>query len=462
MWWGGGPATTIRTAAVVLLAASWCEVAGAVEAAEECEGDAAMALLQLARHQGSIGGAAAQPASQVQQLQPEWATSPSHSAVAIPVLQWAPDPRQVRHGAPATAESEALAGVPTDEELEQFRLIADLRAKGFTCPDGTVFPQNSEPLQWDCRLWRASRRWSSRMATMDFVGHNQSSSTPCSRTEAEGYPRLRGCGENLAVGSDKPNDVVLALQRSNRHCLNMLDPGYNMMGVGYASSDDSVYRHYWTESFGSWHQEPDQSCLGGSPAPSPPPGCFDLDTMNCKFYEAQGYCETEVNVQAICRETCRLGPCAVAAQPSFSPAAQPTQGSVPPETTSPPERSTPSPGCSDEDLNCPLYASLGCCAQYDNVWESCAFSCMRCSSSRSPSLACVDIDRACGYYKDHGFCGRSRSVRQQCRKSCNECGGVCEDLGPESDCAYWRDHGHCSWSDHARSQCQRTCDLCSG
>merc|ERR1719343_248633 len=39
---------------------------------------------------------------------------------------------------------------------EHFQLIQSLRLRGFACPNGTVYPENPSPLQFDCRLWRAA------------------------------------------------------------------------------------------------------------------------------------------------------------------------------------------------------------------------------------------------------------------------------------------------------------------
>merc|ERR1712051_531299 len=82
-----------------------------------------------------------------------------------------------------------------------------------------------------------------------------------------------------------------------------------MGGVGFASNSASTYKYYWTDSFGDWHQAPDESCIGGNPAPSPPPGCADIDTFNCPIYKAQGYCAYSPNVQAQCKETCNIDGC---------------------------------------------------------------------------------------------------------------------------------------------------------
>merc|ERR1719323_689678 len=294
-------------------------------------------------------------------------------------------------------ELEGLEGNQvSNEERNHFQLVKNLRARGFRCPDGTYFPPNNGPLEWDCRLSRAAEGWSQRMGTEGFEGHRYGGSTPCQRTEAQGYPAQRGCGENLAMGKGNPQDALVQLQKSNDHCKNMMNPEYNMLGVGHFYNVNSKYRHYWTDSFGSWHQKPDQSCIGGSPAPSPPPGCADQDTLHCQTYKSQGYCQVSENVQRMCKDTCGIGNCGQQSQPSPSP----------PLTA---------PGtCEDTVGSCDYYRSQGYCSSSDNVRNGCRKTCGLCSSQ------CADTDGACAYYRDNGYC-TSDHIKQHCRRSCGQC-----------------------------------------
>merc|ERR1719464_2662267 len=84
-----------------------------------------------------------------------------------------------------------LASAPTSNELEHFNLVKAERARGWRCPDGTYFPPNNGEFKWDCRLSRAARKWSQRMATEDFIAHQKGGSTSCIRTHAEGFPKDR-------------------------------------------------------------------------------------------------------------------------------------------------------------------------------------------------------------------------------------------------------------------------------
>jgi len=285
---------------------------------------------------------------------------------------------------------------PSNVEWQHFEMVKSLRARGFTCPDGTRFAPNNGRLEWDCRLARAAEGWSRRMATEGFEGHRYGGSAPCQRTEAQGFPRQRGCGENLALGRGDPGEALVQLQKSNEHCKNMMNPDYNMIGVGHVYNVNSKYRDYWTDSFGSWHQRPDQSCIGGSPAPSPPPGCADQDTLHCQTYKSQGYCQISDNVKRMCRDTCGIGNCGQVSQPSPSPS--PVSGV-----------------CQDTEGSCDYYRSQGYCASSENVKRGCRKTCGLCSSA-----SCSDIDGACAYYRANGYCG-SENIKRNCRKSCGQC-----------------------------------------
>merc|ERR1719433_1594054 len=56
-------------------------------------------------------------------------------------------------------------------EWELFDLLNNLRAVGFTCPDGTYFPPNSVKLVMDCRQYQASYLHSEDMAENNYFDH---------------------------------------------------------------------------------------------------------------------------------------------------------------------------------------------------------------------------------------------------------------------------------------------------
>merc|ERR1712154_368167 len=108
-------------------------------------------------------------------------------------------------------------------------------------------------------------------------------------------------GENLALGDGNPATAIEQLKDSNDHCKNMMDPTYNMIGVGLVHNPGSKFRYYWTDSFGAYHRRPDQSCIGGSPAPRLPAGCADVQGHPCTDYKKKGYCSNNACAALLCR-----------------------------------------------------------------------------------------------------------------------------------------------------------------
>merc|ERR1712241_1518625 len=181
-------------------------------------------------------------------------------------------------------------------------------------------------------------------------------SDPCKRTEAEGYPRYQGCGENIAAGKESAEDTFEQWKTSNGHCKNMMNPLYTHFAVGHAYNVGSQYRHYWTQAFGS-AAFVDQSCLGGtdpsprpSPEPSPQPptplpsGCVDTEVYHCGAYKNAGYCDWVESVRSTCQKTCGL--CGAGSTPSPEP---PRVPSPPTPQPSPQPTLQPSPQPSSSD-----------------------------------------------------------------------------------------------------------------
>merc|ERR1712194_107059 len=151
---------------------------------------------------------------------------------------------------------------PSAAELEHFRLLKDLRKRGYRCPGGRSFaasPDMDETFLFDCRLWAAARFWSSEMGGQNFFSHVRGNSNPCSRTSDYGLP---ACGENIAAGNGDAAATLQQWMESDGHCVNMMNPEYNRFAVGYVQTPGSQWTHYWTQSLGTSSARADQSCLG--------------------------------------------------------------------------------------------------------------------------------------------------------------------------------------------------------
>jgi uncharacterized protein YkwD len=137
---------------------------------------------------------------------------------------------------------------PTD--AEQFRadvvdLVNQVRATGANCGEhGQMAP--ADAMQADVRLAEAAEKHSQDMAAHDFLDHEGSDGRRFwDRATEVGYDGTAR-GENVAGGYPTPEEVVEAWLDSDGHCLVLMLPETNEIGVGYAFSDHTTYGHFWT------------------------------------------------------------------------------------------------------------------------------------------------------------------------------------------------------------------------
>jgi len=188
-----------------------------------------------------------------------------------------------------------------------------------------------------------------------------------------------------------------------------------MGGVGFASNPSSRYRHYWTDSFGEFPRGPDESCIGGSPAPTPAPGCADRD-LNCGYYKDQGLCTVSPSVQASCKDMCSIGNCGYGVP---SPVPAPPAPSRRRVSSATPRRRA-STGCADQPGQaCAHYRKIGYCI-HDTVKEACAKTCQVCSAGAAPSGCADQPGQACAHYRKIGYCIHD-TVKEACAKTCGVC-----------------------------------------
>lgn len=134
-------------------------------------------------------------------------------------------------------------------EDEVLRLTNERRAVGANCggqPMGPAAPVSTLP------ALRSSARGHSRdMATRDYFDHTSPEGKgPSNRAVEAGY-QGSFVGENIAAGQPDPGRVVQAWVDSPGHCLNLMDPRYRVLGVGYFFDQNDNFGHFWTQNFGS-------------------------------------------------------------------------------------------------------------------------------------------------------------------------------------------------------------------
>ena len=138
------------------------------------------------------------------------------------------------------ALAEPPAGCPNQFEFDVARLVNEERlAAGLA------------PLEIDVRLMVAAQRHSDDMAANSFFSHfGSDDSTFDVRVQDAGYVPWLRLGENIAAGQTSPEAVMAAWMNSPGHRANILDPDFDHIGVGYATSG-TYYRFFWTQEFGS-------------------------------------------------------------------------------------------------------------------------------------------------------------------------------------------------------------------
>ncbi|KAG7389378.1 hypothetical protein PHYPSEUDO_010506 [Phytophthora pseudosyringae] len=105
------------------------------------------------------------------------------------------------------------------------------------------------------KLQNAAQGHSNDMAQNDYMSHTGSDGSKMSqRIKAAGYDRT-AAGENVAAGHTSVEEVMKAWMASPHHRDNILRKKFTMFGCGYAYSESSTYKHYWTQNFGRSNTE---------------------------------------------------------------------------------------------------------------------------------------------------------------------------------------------------------------
>ena len=133
-------------------------------------------------------------------------------------------------------------------EDETLVLTNQRRAMGAVCGDRSFGP--AAPLAMNAALRQAAREHSRDMGSRNYFDHTSlDGRSPDERMKAAGWSG-RASGENIFGGPTTAAAVVDGWMKSPGHCENMMNPGYRVIGVGYAEVPGSQLRHYWTQDFG--------------------------------------------------------------------------------------------------------------------------------------------------------------------------------------------------------------------
>lgn len=90
------------------------------------------------------------------------------------------------------------------------------------------------------------------MAAKNYVGHVSSDGrSPTQRMSAFGYPATSMyTGEDLGAGYGTAGAVLAGWQGSPAHNAVLLNPNYDVVGIGLVYNPNSTYKWYWAADFG--------------------------------------------------------------------------------------------------------------------------------------------------------------------------------------------------------------------
>lgn len=225
-------------------------------------------------------------------------------------------------------------GQVSDVEWEGFKLLIELRAQGYRCPDGREHTPNAVNMKFDCKLWRASRLHSQDMADNNYFSHDsQDGRTPWDRAEAQG---TRANGENIAAGAISAASTMEQWKSSVRHCNNMMDSTFKAFALGHGSGGE--YQNYWTQMFANDGSNIDSSCYS-SPAPRPsevtptrappsPGATAEVASGECEesFVSSQGEDYRGCQTKTVSGRTCQAWDSQVPTAHPFTPDRYPNSG----------------------------------------------------------------------------------------------------------------------------------------
>ncbi len=83
---------------------------------------------------------------------------------------------------------------------------------------------------------------------IQLFSHTRPNQSSCFTVLTELGINYNRAGENIAAGYSSPEAVMNGWMNSEGHRANILNPGFNKLGVGYAQAG-SGYGHYWTQMF---------------------------------------------------------------------------------------------------------------------------------------------------------------------------------------------------------------------
>ncbi|MFC7864205.1 CAP domain-containing protein [Streptomyces murinus] len=256
---------TVGVPSVALACTDW--PSGATDQSAAATGATALALADIPAPTNTATGTAGQTAIPQQpgmaQAIPKQRAHHHHprhlpKAPGAPLSTAAPDAPQAAtaqsDGAPPAAQPEqtdAPAPAPTASSTPTPATTATTAASGVTAQivqlvNAERAKAGCQPLTLNAKLTKAAQEHSADMAAHQNMSHTGSDgSDPGTRITQAGYT-WSAYGENVAYGYSTAAEVMAGWMSSPGHRANILNCGYQEIGVGLAQPDS-----YWTQDFGT-------------------------------------------------------------------------------------------------------------------------------------------------------------------------------------------------------------------
>lgn len=138
-------------------------------------------------------------------------------------------------------------------EWDVLRLTNEARAAGHNCDTEGVFGP-AGPLEMDAVIQVAARGHALDMGEQNYFMHDSLDGRSFSdRMRNAGFMGGFPWGENIATGQTSAEVVVEGWLESDGHCANIMNPAYNVIGIGYAFVATSRFGHQWVQDFAGSH-----------------------------------------------------------------------------------------------------------------------------------------------------------------------------------------------------------------
>jgi uncharacterized protein YkwD len=141
--------------------------------------------------------------------------------------------------------------VPGGEIGTMFALVNQARAQTQKCGSKTMPAVG--PVDYSDEIAKAAQAHAQDMADKTYFSHDSLDGRAFDQRIAATKYRGSPGGENIASGFPTAQETLKGWLNSPGHCVNLMDPDFDHMGLGLAFHNDSRYSNaisYWVQDFG--------------------------------------------------------------------------------------------------------------------------------------------------------------------------------------------------------------------